>query len=280
MKISEKGIAIIKQFEGCRLTAYKDPVGILTIGYGHTKGVTSGQTITQEQADEYLRQDCGAAEKNVSRFDSVYHWNQNQFDALVSFAFNIGSINQLTANGTRTIAEISAKIPAYCNAAGKPLTGLLKRRTAEKELFDTPVEELKEEEKELDPEAVRSLQKALNEDHITDETGKKLDVDGTKGTHTTAAIKKVLLKSGAFDSSKAKYTVGSTGEVVKWMQMRLNTVIGNEINELLETQYGLEPDGKLGNDTRLAIGVFQEIRGLTVDYIAGVNTITELLTKI
>lgn len=278
MKISEKGLAIIKQFEGCHLTAYRDPAGILTIGYGHTKGVRSGQTITQAQADEYLRQDCRAAEQNVSRFDDTYHWNQNQFDALVSFAFNIGSINQLVANGTRSIKEISEKIPAYCNAVGKPLTGLVRRRAAEKELFDTPMGASSEAESALDQEAVRSLQEALNADGITDENGRLLAIDGKKGPLTASAIAKVLLKAGAFDTQKGRYTVGSTGEVVKWLQMRLNTVIGNDINELLGT--ALEPDGKLGADTRLAIGLFQEMRGLEQDYIAGVKTITELLVEV
>lgn len=276
MKISEKGLNLIKKFEGCRLEAYRDPAGVLTIGYGHTHGVQEGMRITQETADEYLRDDCAAAEKNVNGFDAKYHWNQNQFDALVSFAFNLGSINQLTANGTRSIAEISAKIPEYCHAGGKKLNGLVRRRAAEKELFDTPVG-TQAEERELDQEAVRSLQEALNADGITDADGKALVIDGIKGPDTTAAIKKVLLLSGTFDMFSARFTVGSTGQTVKWLQMRLNTVIGPQIVEFLGTEYGLEADGKFGGDTRLAVGLFQEIRGLKLDYKVGVNTITELL---
>ena len=277
MKISEKGLSLIKEFEGCRLEAYLDPAGVPTIGYGHTSGVRMGQTITQNTADEYLRDDCAAAEKNVNGFADKYHWNQNQFDALVSFAFNLGSINQLTANGTRSIKEISAKIPEYCHAGGKKLSGLVRRRAAEKELFDTPAEARAEEDRELDQEAVRSLQEALNADGITDADGKVLVIDGIKGMDTTAAIKKVLLLSGAFDTRTARFTVGSTGETVKWLQMRLNTVIGPQIVELLGAEYGLEADGKFGNNTRLAVGLFQEIRSLTLDYKVGVNTITELL---
>lgn len=278
MKISNKGIAIIKEFEGCRLEAYKDPAGVPTIGYGHTSGVKMGQVITQNTADEYLRDDCAAAEKNVNSFDAKYHWNQNQFDALVSFAFNLGSINQLTANGTRSITEISAKIPEYCHAGGKKLAGLVRRRAAEKELFDTPAEAAQiKEERRLDQEAVRSLQEALNADGITDADGKALVIDGIKGQDTTAAIKKVLLLSGAFDTRTARFATGSTGQTVKWLQMRLNTVIGPQIVELLDDEYGLEADGKFGNDTRLAVGLFQEIRGLKLDYKVGVNTITELL---
>lgn len=276
MRISENGLNLIKEFEGCRLEAYRDPAGVLTIGYGHTHGVQEGMRITQETADEYLRDDCVAAEKNVNGFDAKYHWNQNQFDALVSFAFNLGSINQLTANGTRSIAEISAKIPEYCHAGGKKLSGLVRRRSAEKELFDTPAE-TNAEKRALEQEAVRSLQEAINADGITDADGKALVIDGIKGPDTTAAIRKVLLLSGAFDSRTARFTVGSTGQTVKWLQMRLNTVIGPQIVELLGTEYGLEADGKFGNDTRLAVGLFQEIRGLKLDYKVGVNTITELL---
>lgn len=84
-------------------------------------------------------EDCGKAEAAVNKYYGKYQFNQNQYDALVSFAFNIGSIDKLTINGTRTIAEISSKILAYCNCAGKKLQGLVNRRTAEKKLFDTPV---------------------------------------------------------------------------------------------------------------------------------------------
>ena len=148
MKISEKGLALIKKFEGCKLTAYKDPKGIWTIGYGFTnacKSVTgltikSGTKITQAQAEKYLPQVLDAIYiPLVAKYDSIYHFNQNQIDALTSFAFNIGSINKLTNNGKRTIAQISAKIPEYNKCDGKVLDGLVKRRAAEKELFDTPV---------------------------------------------------------------------------------------------------------------------------------------------
>lgn len=137
MKISDNGLRLIMKYEGCRLQAYKDAVGIWTIGYGHTKGVKQGQIITNAQAIEYLKQDCEKAEKAVSKYDNRYHFNQNQFDALVSFAFNIGSIDQLTANGTRTIPTISNKILEYNKAGGKVLSGLVSRRKAEKQLFDT-----------------------------------------------------------------------------------------------------------------------------------------------
>lgn len=281
MKINERGLSIIKQFEGCRLTAYKDPLGIPTIGYGHTAGVKLGQTITQDQADTYLARDVGTAEKAVSRYDDTYHWNENQFSALVSFTYNCGAgnLDKLLEGGNRTVEEISAKISTYnkgtVNGTKVVLSGLVRRRAAEKALFDTPVESCPDAAPGLDKEAVRSLQEALNADRITDKEGNALVIDGIKGRRTGEAISKVLLKSGAFDTGKGRYCTGSTGQVVKWLQMRLNTVIGNDIIELLDKP--LETDGNLGADTRLAIGLFQEMRDLTQDYIAGVKTITELL---
>ena len=139
--ISNNGLNLIKRFEGCKLAAYKDSIGIPTIGFGHTNGVKMGQTITQAQADNYLRSDCSGAEKAVNSYMNRYNWNQNQFDALVSFTFNCGSGNLKTLlnNGQRTIQEISAKIPAYNKSGGKVLQGLVKRRIAEKELFDKPI---------------------------------------------------------------------------------------------------------------------------------------------
>lgn len=141
LSISNTGLTLIKKFEGCRLTAYQDSVGIWTIGYGHTSGVKSGQTITQAQADAYLKKDCSSAEKSVNSYHSKYNWNQNQFDALVSFTFNCGSGNlkTLLQNGTRTVAQISAMITAYNKAGGVVLQGLVNRRIAEKELFDRPI---------------------------------------------------------------------------------------------------------------------------------------------
>lgn len=138
LSISDTGIELIKRFEGCRLKAYQDSAGVWTIGYGHTAGVVKGQIITQAQADAYLKSDCANAEKYVNNYDNIYHWKQNQFDALVSFTFNCGNGNLKTLlnNGQCTIPEISEKITAYNKAKGKVLQGLVNRRNAERELFD------------------------------------------------------------------------------------------------------------------------------------------------
>ena len=137
MKTSQRGINLIKQFEGVRLTAYKCPAGVYTIGYGHTRGVQRGMKITEAEASAYLTADLRNSEKAVERYDSVYHWNQNEFDALVSFTFNCGAANlrSLLRNGRRNRSQIAATLPLYRKAGGKVLKGLERRRAAEKALF-------------------------------------------------------------------------------------------------------------------------------------------------
>lgn len=144
MKTSDRGIDLIKQFEGCRLQAYKaiPSEKYYTIGYGHYgPDVAKDAVISQMQADMYLRIDLEKFEKKVEKYNPKYQWAQNEFDALVSFAYNIGNIDQLTANGTRTKQQIAAKIPAYNKAGGKVLNGLVKRRAAEQAMFMETVEE-------------------------------------------------------------------------------------------------------------------------------------------
>ncbi|RHV80456.1 lysozyme [Clostridium sp. OF10-22XD] len=137
MKTNTAGINLIKKYEGCVLTAYRCPAGVLTIGYGHTgTDVKEDMIITKAQAEKLLKADLIVFEKKVSAYDSIYHFNANQFSALVSFAYNIGSIDQLTAKGTRSLEEISKKMLLYNKAAGKQLPGLVKRRKAEQELFN------------------------------------------------------------------------------------------------------------------------------------------------
>lgn len=139
MRIDEKGLNLIKKFEGCKLSAYKDSVGVLTIGYGHTgKDVKTKMTITQDEADELLKKDIHRFEIHVSEYRKKYKWTQNEFNALVSFAFNIGNIDQLTKNGKRNKGQIADAILLYTKAGGKTLSGLVKRRKAEYELFCTP----------------------------------------------------------------------------------------------------------------------------------------------
>lgn len=140
MNISQKGIDLIKNFEGCRLTAYRCPANILTIGYGHTgSDVSAGQKITQEQAEKLLKSDLLVHCNNVSRLVKV-PLTQNQFDALVSFEFNVGygnfaSSTMLKLLNQKKYREAAAQFDRWVYANRKVLAGLVKRRAAEKTLF-------------------------------------------------------------------------------------------------------------------------------------------------
>lgn len=140
MNISQKGIDLIKNFEGCRLTAYRCPANILTIGYGHTgSDVVTGQKITQEQAEKLLKSDLLVHCNNVSRLVKV-PLTQNQFDALVSFEFNVGyahfaSSTMLKLLNQKKYREAAAQFDRWVYANRKVLAGLVKRRAAEKTLF-------------------------------------------------------------------------------------------------------------------------------------------------
>ena len=140
MNISQKGIDLIKKFEGCRLTAYRCPANILTIGYGHTgSDVVTGQKITQEQAEKLLKSDLLVHCNNVSRLVKV-PLTQNQFDALVSFEFNVGygnfaSSTMLKLLNQKKYREAAAQFDRWVYANRKVLAGLVKRRAAEKALF-------------------------------------------------------------------------------------------------------------------------------------------------
>ncbi len=142
LKVSANGIEFIKSFEGLRLHSYKvSPRDkYYTIGYGHYgKDVTANQTISEQYATNLLVQDLAKAEAHVNSYDKKYHWNQNEFDALVSFAYNVGNIHQLTAYGTRDKKTIANKILQYTKSNGIVLQGLVRRRNREQKLFLTPV---------------------------------------------------------------------------------------------------------------------------------------------
>ena len=140
-KIGQAGLKLIMEFEGCRLAAYQCAAGVWTIGYGHTAGVHKGMTITQAQAEEYLKQDVAKFEKYVNNATYVpitAELTQNQFDALVSFAYNCGAGNVKKLCKGRTAAQIATAMLQYCKANGKTLAGLRRRREAEQKLFNTP----------------------------------------------------------------------------------------------------------------------------------------------
>lgn len=177
-KVSKTGIELIKEFEGCHLTAYQDEVGVWTIGWGITnadKSITGttikrGLKISQATAEKWLEESLNRKYLPlVMKYDTRYGWNQNEIDALTSFAYNIGSIDQLTANGTRSRDTIAKKMLEYNKAGGTVYRGLTRRREAERKLFLEPVEEEKEVEKRegcfapiKSPETCDSIEDFLN----------------------------------------------------------------------------------------------------------------------
>lgn len=147
--VSQTGIDLIKHFEGCQLEAYQDEVGVWTIGWGITnadKSITGttikkGLKISKATAEKWLKESLNKKYLPlVMKYDTRYGWYQNEIDALVSFAYNIGSIDQLTANGSRSRATIAAKMLEYVKAGGVTYNGLVRRRKAERELFLKPIE--------------------------------------------------------------------------------------------------------------------------------------------
>ena len=143
MNTGNEGIKLIKNYEGCRLTAYQCSAGVWTIGWGHTgkvdgKAVCKGMTITQEKADALLVSDLVVYENHVNALKRKF--NQNEFDAMVSFTYNCGQGSLQTLCKNRSSKQIAEALLKYNKAGGKELAGLTKRRKAERELFLKPVE--------------------------------------------------------------------------------------------------------------------------------------------
>lgn len=139
MKTSDAGIKFIKNFEGLRLKAYKDVVGVWTIGYGTTKGVKSGQEVTEEEAEELLRSDVSDFESAVNKVVKV-PLAQHEFDALVSFTYNVGRV-ALVNSSLLTMLNVGEKAKAadqllrWDKAKGRVIKGLTNRRRAERAMF-------------------------------------------------------------------------------------------------------------------------------------------------
>ena len=144
MQTSDKGIDLIKQFEGCKLSAYQDSVGVWTIGYGWTqpvdgKPIRAGMTIKQETAERLLKTGLVSYESDVSRLVKV-GLTQGQFDALVSFTYNLGARSLSTSTLLRKLnagdyAGAADEFLRWNKAGGKILNGLIRRREAERALF-------------------------------------------------------------------------------------------------------------------------------------------------
>ena len=140
MKISQEGLSLIKKFEGCELDAYEDAVGIPTIAYGRTKNVQAGDTCTQEQADAWLEHELEEYGGYVNDAVKV-PLNQNQFDALVAWTYNLGPTNLNNSTMIRVLNEnkldeVPTQMRRWNKAGGKVLPGLERRRLAESLLFE------------------------------------------------------------------------------------------------------------------------------------------------
>ena len=139
MKISNSGLSLIKRYEGCRLKAYKDSVGVWTIGWGNTSHAKAGMSITQQQAETFLKDDIKPVETLLNGMGINY--TQGQFDSLTSFIFNLGQGNFKSSTMYKYIVarksdlEITDQMVKWHNAGGKPLIGLKKRRCDEANMF-------------------------------------------------------------------------------------------------------------------------------------------------
>lgn len=139
MKISNEGIALIKKFEGCKLVAYRDSVGIPTIGIGHTRGVKMGMKITEAQAEDFLREDIAYCEKVLNGISTTF--TQNEYDALCSWVFNLGVGSFTKSTMYKRIVSKASKesvtdeMVKWVFAGGRSLLGLKRRRVAEANMF-------------------------------------------------------------------------------------------------------------------------------------------------
>jgi lysozyme len=146
MRVSESGVELIKRFEGLALDSYQDIAGVWTIGYGHTETAGPDQKISEREADELLRRDLKPRERAVDQLASV-PLNQNEFDALVSFIYNVG-IDAFKGSTTRKRLNRNDRLgaadaltwwnKATVNGVLREVTGLTRRRAAERAIFLTP----------------------------------------------------------------------------------------------------------------------------------------------
>ena len=139
MKLGIQGLELIKTFEGLELNAYKCAAGVWTIGYGHTKNVQEGMVISEDTANDMLMEELVEYENYVNTLVTV-PLSQNQFDALVSWVYNLGSSNfqastMLKVINANDMVNVPAQIMRWNKAGGKVLEGLTKRRQAEADLF-------------------------------------------------------------------------------------------------------------------------------------------------
>lgn len=264
MFISEKGLNLIKSFEGCILQSYDDynervinegdeVYGTLTIGWGHIENVFKGQVISQSDADAMLINDmykyCSQVDECINDGTISFPLNQNMYDALVSFDYNCGQGSLKTLCGGRDKDTVAEKILLYNKASGRELLGLTRRRQAERDLFlsndeSEVVQNVSCETISCNSE-IQRLQHELNVQGFGN-----LDEDGISGPKTLDACP--LVKRGA------------SGNITQWIQLRV----------------GVNPDCVFGGETENGVIYFQQSRGLSQDGQVGKDTWRELLKSV
>ena len=141
MRCSQEGLELIKKFEGCKLKSYKCSAGVWTIGYGHTEDVKEGDIVSSQEADKLLRADVFKFERYVEDEVKV-ELEQNQFDALVAWTFNLGVGNLRNSTMLKKLnnadyTSVPFEMKRWNKAGGKTLDGLVRRRQAESLLFES-----------------------------------------------------------------------------------------------------------------------------------------------
>jgi GH24 family phage-related lysozyme (muramidase) len=204
--INQSGLKLITSFEGCELNSYDDGVGVWTIGYGHTKGIVEGMSITQIEAENFLREDLEQFETVVEESVQV-QINSDQFSSLVAFSFNVGPAGLAESTLLRLLnaGDIQAaanEFPKWNKAGGQPLLGLTRRRKSEQALFlsqpwepflnfqEVTVRVLKLAEPLMNGDDVRQVQIALKQ------AGINIEPDGSFGKDTDKAVRQFQQQKG------------------------------------------------------------------------------------
>ena len=253
MRISEKGLSLIKEFEGCELTSYKCPSGVWTIGWGHTENVNPNQSITQEEAENLLINDMVKYENYVNTCSNLtFVTNQNQFDALVSFTYNCGQGSLATLVQNRDTSTVADKLLLYINGSNGVLQGLVRRREAERVLFldgnyveVAPIEEVVEQYST--PQSNTSNNVLLIQ-QLCNFYGANIIEDGIYGSQTEGAIRNYLPLAG-----------------IQYKTPRATLIIQIILN--------IQEDGIFLYGTKSSVENFQSNQGnLTCDGVVGFET--------
>jgi lysozyme len=240
-KTNKAGIELIKHFEGLHTEAYLCPANVWTIGYGHTAGVRKGQLITEAEAEEFLIEDLSSAEKSVDRFITC-ELNDNHFAALVSFTFNLGAGNLKTSTLRRKLNggdydAVPSELARWVKAGGKTLSGLVRRRAAEGELFMRSPDDDGPEENQLMPQRVESIDGSVHENTVRSYLTDTVD-----------------LEHGSIDDTGDERYIRLSQNVPDGYV----TSLQEDLRSLGYAEEVGEPDGAFGNATASAVKAFQQ----------------------